>query len=89
MTTKTPITANVSFDADGHPGQINIAGLDFESLVRNIFQFDLENPEKAKVTEFTMPDGRKFHFNSYVAHAWLDHGRINEDQFIEASLQTD
>lgn len=80
------ITANVSFEVDGQPGQVEIAGLDLESLVRNIFTFDLENTQKAKVTEFTIDDGRHFHFNDYVVHAWLDHGRIDEEKFIEMSL---
>jgi len=80
------ITANVSFEVDGQPGQVEIAGIDFESLVRNIFTFDLENETKAKVTEFTLDDGRQFHFNDYVVHAWLDHGRIDEEKFIEMSL---
>ena len=82
----TLITANVSFEVDGQPGKIDIAGIDFESLVRNIFTFDLENTQKAKVTEFTIDDGRQFHFNSYVVHSWLDHGRIDEEKFIEMSL---
>ena len=80
------ITANVSFEVDGHPGQVEIAGIDFESLVRNILTFDLENTQKATVTGFTLDDGRKFEFNSYVAHSWLDHGRIDEEKFIEMSL---
>ena len=77
------ITSTVSFEMDGQPGQINIAGINFESLVRNIFDFDLKNEG---VTGFTLDDGRQFQFNSYVAHAWLDEGRIDEEKFIEMSL---
>jgi hypothetical protein len=80
------ITATISFEVDGQPGQIDIAGINFESLVRNIFTFDSENEQKATVTGFTLPDGRQFNFNSYAAHAWLDHGRIDEEKFIEMSL---
>lgn len=80
------ITANVSFEVDGQPGQVEIAGIDFESLVRNIFTFDSENEQKASVTNFTLDDGRKFEFNSLIAHHWLDNGRMDEKEFIEMML---
>lgn len=80
------ITANVSFEADGQTKFIEIEGMDLESLVRNIFTFDLDNQPKAKVTSFILPDGRQFHFNSFVVHSWLDHGKIDEETFIELSL---
>lgn len=86
MNEKKIITANVSFEVDGQPGQIDIAGINFESLVRNIFTFDLENTQKAKVTEFTIDDGRQFQFKSNVVHSWLDVGVIDEEKFIEMSL---
>ena len=80
------ITANVSFEVDGQPGQIEIAGIDFESLVRNIFTFDSENDQKASVTKFTLNDGRQFEFNSLFAHHWLDNGSLDEEKFIKMSL---
>ena len=86
MNEKKMITANVSFEVDGQPGQIEIAGIDLESLVRNIFTFELESKEKATVTTFSLDDGRKFQFNSYVVHSWLDHGKIDEQTFIEMCL---
>ncbi|MBL7971275.1 MAG: hypothetical protein JNL03_07125 [Prolixibacteraceae bacterium] len=79
------ITANVSFEVDGQPGQIKISALDFQTVVRRILTFDLES-KIGKVTGFTLDDGRKFNFNSYVVHSWLDHGRIGEEKFIEMSL---
>lgn len=86
MTTPTLITANVSFEMDGQPGQIKISALDFETVVRRIHTFDLESKTGATVTGFTLDDGRQFEFNSLIAHHWLDNGRMDEKEFIEMML---
>ncbi len=79
------ITATISYEMDGQPGQIDIAGTNFESLVANIFEFETQN-KGTEVRTFKLDDNRQFEWNGYVAHSFFAKGHIDEEKFIEMSL---